>query len=154
MIAGILEWIAHRSVQAMQKRAQADNKTGSKLRALMTIAFADIDPRPKDLSEEEQELMICLQEQFMKAIFTAASENPDLLLPVRHVLQNLGAALLAEPRGEDQLLLWISCEGLLFWRMMGVIEVTDPLFVKAVNLLRKRLKELAKNSDSLEGEKK
>lgn len=143
LLSGILQWIGGRAFAALQKRTMADGRPGARIRALLAISFSEVEPRPQGITQEESELLVVLNRQFIGSILTAAMESPTLLQPIRELKQQLGNQLLSEPNGREQLTIWLAHEGLMFWRVMGLMNTDHPIYVAAVHELRMKAEALA-----------
>jgi hypothetical protein len=63
--------------------------------------------------------------------------NPGIFDPLKQLGTRLRERLLSDPDdGLDQLLIWLTLDGLFLWQFVGLMEPTDPLFQRIGDALR------------------
>ena len=79
--------------------------------------------------------------QFMVAMMSMASDRRLDASPLTEMGREIRDRLLEEEgdQGLEQLLIWLSIDGLLVWQVLGLIEADDPLFERIGDQLRERV---------------
>jgi hypothetical protein len=78
--------------------------------------------------------------RFFVAALTGAVTSPAAMQPLRDLALRMRARCLSDPRdGVEQLLVWLTIDGLLLWQFMGLIQPTDELIRQVGAALRDRI---------------
>jgi AcrR family transcriptional regulator len=106
-------------------------------RAMLNCLFPDPETPPSDGHDGPHELSPELLHKFMLAVVAAAVNNPGIFDPLKQLGTRLRERLLSDPDdGLDQLLIWLTLDGLFLWQFVGLMEPTDPLFQRIGDALR------------------
>lgn len=151
LLAGLMHFVAEHMRQALTERAERDPHPGGWLRALVTLAFSDVEPRPADLTPAEALLLSTLKERLLASLLAIAAHDRTLLNPMKAVFFGVAQRLRAEPEGDDQIALWLAVEGLMFFRIMQLMQPSDPFFIEAANLIRSRAAKIGRSAEEAGG---
>ena len=78
--------------------------------------------------------------KFLLATLAAVVNAPQVVQPLRDMGRRLQSRLLADPAdGLDQLLIWVTVDGLFLWEFLGLISKSDPLYQQIVQELWRRV---------------
>jgi hypothetical protein len=78
--------------------------------------------------------------RFFVATLAGAVTSPGAMQPLRDLAIRMRNRCLSDPRdGMEQLLVWLTIDGLLLWQFMGLIGPDDPLIDKVAESLRVRI---------------
>jgi len=78
--------------------------------------------------------------RFFVATLTGAVTSPGAMQPLRDLAAKMRSRCLSDPRdGMEQLLVWLTIDGLLLWQFMGLIGPDDPLIRQVGDSLRARI---------------
>ena len=78
--------------------------------------------------------------RFFVATLAGAVTSPGAMQPLRDLATRMRNRCLSDPRdGMEQLLVWLTIDGLLLWQFMGLIGPDDPLILKVAESLRARI---------------
>lgn len=82
-------------------------------------------------------------DRFMLSVLAAAVHNPELMKPIQSIGQRLLGRLTAVPEeGLDQLLLWLTLDGLFLWQFVGMLQPDDPLVQQVVDAVERKMEAL------------
>lgn len=77
---------------------------------------------------------------FMIAMFSVASDKRFDLGPLQRLGHEFRNNLLEDKEtGLEQMLVWLTIDGLLVWQLLGLIDPQEPLFAQIGNALRERV---------------
>jgi AcrR family transcriptional regulator len=82
-------------------------------------------------------------DRFMLSVLAAAVHNPELMKPIQSIGQRLLGRLTAVPEeGLDQLMLWLTLDGLFLWQFVGMLQPDDPLVQQVIDAVERRMEAL------------
>jgi AcrR family transcriptional regulator len=88
--------------------------------------------------------------RFFVATLTGAVTSPGAMQPLRDLAAKMRNRCLSDPRdGMEQLLVWLTIDGLLLWQYMGLIGPDDPLIRNVAVSLRARISAHLNGQDSI-----
>ncbi|MBI1348189.1 TetR family transcriptional regulator [bacterium] len=142
LLTGVMQYFGERAERMLLRRIAEDPEPRYRwARAMLSFLFPGPDDVP-DLTRDESEAGLSPEvlRQFKLAMLAAAANNPGLFEPVRAVGQRMRDRLLSDPQeGLDQLLVWLTVDGLFLWQFVGLMKTDDPLFQRVGKALREKI---------------
>lgn len=140
LVRAMIEHFGTRLEESMLRQIADDPEPrGRWARAMLNLVFPDPDgvvPPTGAGNTLPPEVL----DKFLLATLAAAVNNPGLLEPLRSLARRMQQRFLAESGGGvDQLLVWLTVDGLFLWQFVGLIDRQDPLFQKVGEELRRKL---------------
>lgn len=78
--------------------------------------------------------------RFFMATLAGAVTSPGTMQPLRELAARMRTRFARDPRdGIEQLLVWLTIDGLFLWQFMGLIDSEDPVIHEVGQALRKRV---------------
>lgn len=144
LLMGTMQHFGERAERMLQTRIAEDPEPRYRwARAMLSFLFPDPNDAPDSpIEDSEAELPPNVLRQFKLAVLAAAANNPTLFEPMRAIGQRMRDRLLSDPEeGLDQLLVWLTVDGLFLWQFVGLLKPDDPLFQRVGMALRERINE-------------
>ena len=143
LVTAMLEHFAQRLLRELDRFAADDPELkGRRIRAMMKVAFPELrdDARTGRARSATTKRAATgasseVQQLFLTAI-AASAVNPELLKPLRRQAGELREQMLGQsPDGLWQVITWLALDGLMLWRMLGLLPKNDPLPSRMLRLL-------------------
>jgi AcrR family transcriptional regulator len=128
LVVALLALAIEQLLREVDRHAADDPEiTGRLVRAMMRTAFPWLNELHPPAAEDVQARSPA--EQLFLAVVTASVVNPELLGSFReqaHLLMH--RILKQDPRGMEQLVIWLALDGLSLWNHFGLLTERDPLY--------------------------
>jgi len=144
LLTGMMQHFGERAELMLMTRIAEDPEPRYRwARAMLSFLFPDPD-EALDVAADETDAGLSpnVLRQFKLAVLAAAANNPGLFEPMRVVGQRMRDRLMSDPEeGLEQLLVWLTVDGLFLWQFVGLMKPDDPLFQRVGKALKERLAE-------------
>ena len=147
LVTAMLEHFAQRLLRELDRHAADDPELkGRRIRAMMKVAFPELGDDDSLTSPSSRKRTVGTKrspvgtssevEQLFISAITASVVNPELLKPLRRMASEIRDRMRNQsPDGLWQVVTWMALDGLLLWRMLGLLSKNDPLQDQALRLL-------------------
>ena len=133
LVTAMLEHFAQRLIREVDRFAADDPElAGRRVRAMMKVGHPELrgDVAPADSKQASE-----VQQLFYAAI-AAAVVNPKLLEPLKQHADGLRQRMLQQPSdGLWQIIIWLALDGLMLWKLLGLISQDDPMHGEVLQFL-------------------
>jgi AcrR family transcriptional regulator len=146
LMRGVLEYFSQQCETMLMRRVVDDPEPRMRwARCMLDCLFppaAEQTTSPGPLSSD-------VLARFFVAALTGAVTSPTAMQPLRELALRMRTRCLSDPRdGVEQLLVWLTIDGLLLWQFMGLIQPTDELIDQVGAALRERIAVHMQSSDA------
>ena len=137
LMRGVLEYFSTQCETMLMRRVVDDPEPRMRwARCMLDCLF----PTPSDEAKLPGPLSSDVLARFFVAALTGAVTSPAAMQPLRELALRMRTRCLSDPRdGVEQLLVWLTIDGLLLWQFMGLIRPTDELIRQVGAALRDRI---------------
>lgn len=137
LMRGVLEYFSTQCETMLMRRVADDPEPRMRwARCMLDCLF----PTTSDETRLPGPLSSDVLARFFVAALTGAVTSPAAMQPLRDLALRMRARCLSDPRdGVEQLLVWLTIDGLLLWQFMGLIQPTDQLIRQVGAALRDRI---------------
>ena len=136
LIRGVLEYFSQQCETMLMRRVIDDPEPRMRwARCMLDCLFpqSPAESKPNDVDAD-------VLARFFVATLAGAVTSPGAMQPLRDLAIRMRNRCLSDPRdGMEQLLVWLTIDGLLLWQFMGLIGPDDPLIDKVAESLRVRI---------------
>jgi AcrR family transcriptional regulator len=136
LIRGVLEYFSQQCETMLMRRVIDDPEPRMRwARCMLDCLFpqSPAESKPNDVDAD-------VLARFFVATLAGAVTSPGAMQPLRDLAIRMRNRCLSDPRdGMEQLLVWLTIDGLLLWQFMGLIGPDDPLIDKVAERLRVRI---------------
>ncbi len=136
LIRGVLEYFSQQCETMLMRRVIDDPEPRMRwARCMLDCLFpqSPAESKPNDVDAD-------VLARFFVATLAGAVTSPGAMQPLRDLAIRMRNRCLSDPRdGMEQLLVWLTIDGLLLWQFMGLIGPDDPLIDKVAKSLRVRI---------------
>ena len=136
LIRGVLEYFSQQCETMLMRRVIDDPEPRMRwARCMLDCLFpqSPAESKPNDVDAD-------VLARFFVATLAGAVTSPGAMQPLRDLAIRMRNRCLSDPRdGMEQLLVWLTIDGLLLWQFMGLIGADDPLIHKVAESLRVRI---------------
>ena len=136
LIRGVLEYFSQQCETMLMRRVIDDPEPRMRwARCMLDCLFpqSPAESKPNDVDAD-------VLARFFVATLAGAVTSPGAMQPLRDLAIRMRNRCLSDPRdGMEQLLVWLTIDGLLLWQFMGLIGPEDPLIDKVAESLRVRI---------------
>lgn len=136
LIRGVLEYFSQQCETMLMRRVIDDPEPRMRwARCMLDCLFpqSPAESKPNDVDAD-------VLARFFVATLAGAVTSPGAMQPLRDFAIRMRNRCLSDPRdGMEQLLVWLTIDGLLLWQFMGLIGPDDPLIDKVAESLRVRI---------------
>ena len=147
LIRGVLEHFSQQCETMLMRRVIDDPEPRMRwARCMLDCLFpqSPAESRPSDVGTD-------VLARFFVATLAGAVTSPGAMQPLRELATRMRNRCLSDPRdGMEQLLVWLTIDGLLLWQFMGLIGPEDPMILKVAGSLRVRIAAQMQLSSSAE----
>ena len=147
LIRGVLEYFSQQCETMLMRRVIDDPEPRMRwARCMLDCLFpqSPAESKPNDVDAD-------VLARFFVATLAGAVTSPGAMQPLRDLAIRMRNRCLSDPRdGMEQLLVWLTIDGLLLWQFMGLIGPEDPLIDKVAESLRVRIAAQMQLSSSAE----
>lgn len=136
LIRGVLEYFSQQCEVMLMRRVIDDPEPRMRwARCMLDCLF------PQSRAESQtDEFDSDVLSRFFIATLAGAVTSPGAMQPLRDLAARMRNRCLSDPRdGMEQLLVWLTIDGLLLWQFMGLIGPDDPMIQKVAETLRARI---------------
>jgi len=143
LFSGFLEFSTQRALKVVrsQKEHLPSKEAAQTIRAMIATAFPEAVG--KATGDRTDAGLLHAHRDFILGIMAVGGLNRDLLGPLRDLRDGLCKEMLAEGEiGVEEILLWLSMDGLWMWRMIGLIDEDDALWGTLAKALVQRAERL------------
>lgn len=136
LIRGVLEYFSQQCETMLMRRVIDDPEPRMRwARCMLDCLFpqSPVNTQPEDVDTE-------VLARFFVATLAGAVTSPGAMQPLRDLAARMRSRCLSDPRdGMEQLLVWLTIDGLLLWQFMGLLGPDDPMIPKVAEALRARI---------------
>lgn len=137
MVRGVLEYFSEQCETMLMHRVVDDPQPRMRWARCMVDCLFPVDSEQENASGP---LSSDVLSSFFMAALTGAVTSPGAMQPLRDLAARLRARCMSDPRdGIEQLLIWLTIDGLFLWQFMGLITPDDPLIQQVGQTLRARI---------------
>ena len=146
LMRGVLEYFSQQCETMLMRRVVDDPEPRMRwARCMLDCLF----PTTPEQSTPPGPLSSDVLARFFVATLTGAVTSPAAMQPLRELALRMRTRCLSDPRdGVEQLLVWLTIDGLLLWQFMGLIQPTDELIQQVGVALRERIALRMQNSNA------
>ncbi len=136
LVRGVIEYFSQQCETMLMRRVVDDPEPRMRwARCMLDCLFPQSD-KSKLVDDYPSDVLA----RFFVATLTAAVTSPGAMQPLRDLAAKMRSRCLSDPsEGMEQLLVWLTIDGLLLWQFMGLIRSDDPLIQQVGDSLRLRV---------------
>jgi AcrR family transcriptional regulator len=136
LIRGVLEYFSQQCETMLMRRVIDDPEPRMRWARCMLDCLFPRTPENSPPNDVGADVLA----RFFVATLAGAVTSPGAMQPLRDLATRMRNRCLSDPRdGMEQLLVWLTIDGLLLWQFMGLIGPDDPLILKVAESLRARI---------------
>ena len=137
LIRGVLQYFSEQCETMMMRRVIDDPEPRMRwARCMLDCLF----PMDSEQPAENGPLSSDVLSRFFMAAMTGAVTSPGAMQPLRELAARLRSRCTSDPRdGIEQLLVWLTIDGLFLWQFMGLITPDDPMIQQVGQVLRAKI---------------
>lgn len=136
LIRGVLEYFSQQCETMLMRRVIDDPEPRMRWARCMLDCLFPQSPAESEPNDVDADVLA----RFFVATLAGAVTSPGAMQPLRDLAIRMRNRCLSDPRdGMEQLLVWLTIDGLLLWQFMGLIGPDDPLIDKVAESLRVRI---------------
>ncbi|GAB5407174.1 MAG: TetR/AcrR family transcriptional regulator [Aureliella sp.] len=137
LIHGTLQHFSETGRQMLLDRIAADPVAHMRwARGIVSCLF----PTDEELAASTRDLDPEISFRFMLAMLSVAADRKTDVAPITKFGNELRDLLLEdESTAVEQVLVWLAIDGLMVWRLLGLIDPSDDLFTSVGDALRSRV---------------
>lgn len=136
LVRGVIEYFSQQCETMLMRRVVDDPEPRMRwARCMLDCLFPQSD-KSKLVDDYPSDVLA----RFFVATLTAAVTSPGAMQPLRDLAAKMRSRCLSDPsEGMEQILVWLTIDGLLLWQFMGLIRSDDPLIQQVGDSLRLRV---------------
>ena len=136
LIRGVLEYFSQQCEMMLMRRVIDDPEPRMRWARCMLDCLFPQSPATSQPDDFDSTVLA----RFFIATLAGAVTSPGAMQPLRDLATRMRNRCLSDPRdGMEQLMVWLTIDGLLLWQFMGLIGPDDPMISKVADTLRNRI---------------
>ena len=136
LIRGVLEYFSQQCETMLMRRVIDDPEPRMRWARCMLDCLFPQSPAASQPDDFDSDVLA----RFFIATLAGAVTSPGAMQPLRDLATRMRNRCLSDPRdGMEQLMVWLTIDGLLLWQFMGLIGPDDPMILKVAETLRTRI---------------
>ena len=136
LIRGVLEYFSQQCEMMLMRRVIDDPEPRMRWARCMLDCLFPQSPAASQPDGFDSDVL----SRFFIATLAGAVTSPGAMQPLIDLANRMRNRCLSDPRdGMEQLMVWLTIDGLLLWQFMGLIGPEDPLIQKVAETLRARI---------------
>ena len=136
LIRGVLEYFSQQCEMMLMRRVIDDPEPRMRWARCMLDCLFPQSPAASQPDDFDSDVLA----RFFIATLAGAVTSPGAMQPLRDLATRMRSRCLSDPRdGMEQLMVWLTIDGLLLWQFMGLIGPDDPMILKVAETLRARI---------------
>ena len=136
LIRGVLEYFSQQCETMLMRRVIDDPEPRMRWARCMLDCLFPQSPSASQPDGFDSDVL----SRFFIATLAGAVTSPGAMQPLIDLANRMRNRCLSDPRdGMEQLMVWLTIDGLLLWQFMGLIGPDDPLILKVAETLRARI---------------
>ena len=136
LVRGVIEYFSQQCETMLMRRVVDDPEPRMRWARCMLDCLFPQNDKSKLVDDYPADVLA----RFFVATLTAAVTSPGAMQPLRDLAAKMRSRCLSDPsEGMEQLLVWLTIDGLLLWQFMGLIRSDDVLIQQVGDALRLRV---------------